>query len=1083
MDVIRALLGSGAGGAASLDGLAAMRSRQMSSALKRHPAGPDDSQIDSGVEAFLYNAGLLPHSGLGQSATALFRGLYGLAPEHVGSLIGRPDPSRLFGYYANGASGMDVAAGHGMTDILNPYSVLESHRRAMDLGQMTYGLATRKDGGYDIGFGHGLNMDEIGLVGQRLLSSGLPYRKYWKSSRGEMDLSAELGERVDPEANPDEFRDNLKQLGSKFNEAASMLSKVTGSVKEALRFMDEIAGGNFLGGTAKEATDVANRAKEVATAYRVTAALSGEDPKAMFASSRNLASTMAAGMGVDPKLAKVSGFEGAMMDMSSNAMLTYGFWAAAHPNASRQEKQAAMSVASARTVAYSNSDASALMASVTKHADSFTGDELDEIRQAAEEGDLKRVYKFVERRIGLETLRYEMSSAGRVVTRMDATRFNREMLAGNDAAAIQGNVVEAGKAGRNRYTDMVLADTVGGDEAMEKAVREGGANALRAKLEERGFTRESLAGKDVDELLRLARRNMNPMEAGDVYRQGQLAAAKSQIEANTLSETDEARIRNEYAELVRSDTSLNANAREMLLDEIGSNPDMDKVTADLGKWLDTDKVDKIRGKGFTQGDAYRRMESIRKAQEDYRESTGEERIAALGEREKRNAVARQGRYLGLLDGVNYISGEEALQSFAANAQAAAEKGDVSLGDGGKDLQAIYRKGAERMLARVFGNELGDLKGKDLQPVIGDFAAEMVSGIRSGRYKDARDAFSAISRSLAEGEGAKARFGEKGVETLAKWGNGEAMPKEQDLGMKALLSYSANIIGGHTEQARTGLIGELKDLYEGKFDRQGMSDDDVLKRFSSTLGRMVGADPEEVMGNAKGENLKDWMDSLLKRYVPGRVHGYANAAMGAGDNVAKAMVALMDGRMSLDFIGNDIGLDRWTSSLSALDATRSDAEMNRVTNAIANGDIAQYRKTVAEGTAAQIAKLQETLDGKGISRKEVEEAFRGNDRDSYAKQEELRKNLGDEGFSMLKAVSGTKDIGGEGGYEFLFSKEARERAKNGKSYADSLYGVAKEANRQDNLVYSGISELVRILKTSRISVNIDNDSPIRVREEQ
>ena len=1088
MDVIRAMLGMGAGGAASLDGLAAMRSRQMSSALRRFPAGPSDARINSAIESALYSAGLPPHSEWGQSATALLNGLYGIAPGMVGGLIGLPDPSRMFGYYANGASGMDVAAGRRMTDVFNPYSVLESHRRAMELGRMTYGLATRRDGGYDIGFGHGLNMDEIGLVGQRLLSSRLPYVGYGKRPDGELELSMELGYGVDPGSSPDEFRNNLKQLGSKFNEAASMLSKVTGSVKEALRFMDEIAGGNFLGGTAKEASDVARRAMKVAAAYRMTAALSGEDPKAMFASSRNLASTMAAGMGVDPKLAKATGFEGALMDMSNNAMLTYGIWAAAHPDASPQERQLALAVASARTAAYSNSPAAALAASVTLHKGEFTPEELAGIKRSARDGDFKRHFKLIQERIGERRLAWEMSAVGRVATRIKASEADRDMLAELDSAGIQGNVVEAGKAGRTLFSEQSLRDALGNDADMEAAARKGGDEALRSALAGK-FERKYLDGLNSSDLRSLANANMDSEdEVDDVYWRGALNAARDEIRGNTMSGAEESGIRKRLAGFVRKLDSITAEEKDRLIADINGGRDLDEVygivRARTGKDKDRlDELGKIRGGKLSRRQAGNSMRRIDEALDDHRKDTKEEKLAVLSERHKRDSVTRrQGLVNSYMSGLDYGKGTDGdiLKSVVEKVRGAASEGRIFIGDDDEELSDTVARGAERMLDGIFGGRLGDLDESQYRHFTGEAARLLIAGVKEG--KDVRQSFRDAILSLKGSHGSA--MGEKGVEALDKLASEKGMPKDYKLGIKALLSGVTSVIGESDERSRND---RFKELYALANDPSGFGLDEAqaAERFASTLGMVTGIDAGKLLAAAKGSTWDETVEEMLELAAPGRVRGYANAAMGAGNNVGKALVALSDGRISLDFVREGIGLEGLYGLMSAMDSSVADAELNKLTNAFSSGDLDAYREAVAKGKYAQIEKLQGTLKGKSISEEEVEKAF-SDDKDADKRREDLRRKLGDRDYRQVEILFGKDKIGGESGAGLLFSRESLERARNSKSFTAEMYELAKEENRRDNPMYGvadGIGSLLKLLSGGKVTVRIDDSQPIKVKESQ
>ena len=259
-DIFRALGGAGQGGA-TMDGLRAMMSQSLSNARRNFPMFPNDGSLNRAFENVVYRMGGDPYNGAGQGAVSLLRSAYAIAPDIVGGITGIPNTGRMYSMLANGAGGISMAGGFGLPDFANPYSVMNSHRRAMSLGRMIQGFATNEDGGYNVGFTSGLNMEEVGKVSQRLLSSRIAYTE---DKTGHF-LSPE------DESTSERFKDNLKKLGTKFNEAVSMLSKVTGSVDEALNVMDRLGGGNFLGGTAEEASRIAQRAKRMAANIRVQA--------------------------------------------------------------------------------------------------------------------------------------------------------------------------------------------------------------------------------------------------------------------------------------------------------------------------------------------------------------------------------------------------------------------------------------------------------------------------------------------------------------------------------------------------------------------------------------------------------------------------------------------------------------------------------------------------------------------------------------------------------------------------------------------------------------------------------------------
>ena len=171
--ILRALGGAGSG-AVGMDGLQEMLKTQTMNARMAAPLVQNQKTIDSAAEMLIDRMGVNPFSGFGQGLSSFVGSMYHLAPDTIGAVLGIPNGGQFFSTIANGASGISQAAGFGTTDIFNPYSVLSAHERTRDMARVVYDLGVRPNGGYNISYGHGLNMDEMGKVTQRLLTSRIP---------------------------------------------------------------------------------------------------------------------------------------------------------------------------------------------------------------------------------------------------------------------------------------------------------------------------------------------------------------------------------------------------------------------------------------------------------------------------------------------------------------------------------------------------------------------------------------------------------------------------------------------------------------------------------------------------------------------------------------------------------------------------------------------------------------------------------------------------------------------------------------------------------------------------------------------
>ena len=438
----------------SLDGLRSMLASSLSNAAYKYNYTPSDKTLTKKIENVLDQFGLNPYTKGGQSAVEITKGLYHVSPDLVGTLIGIPNYNRFFSTIANGANGINQASGNGSVDIFNPYSVEGAYNRAVDMAKTIQGVALRENGGYNVNFSHGLNMNELGLVSQRFLSSKLAYNEYEKNGE-ETGRTLNLIDHKDAE----KFKNNLSNLGSKFNDAASMLSKITGSVEEALQLMDKLGNGNFLGGSAKKATDIANRAMRMATTIRVASAIAGEDPKQMYQAMGGIQNVMLGAMGVDPNIAHKTGFANALLGNAYTATLAYAGWSAMNPNASSQEREQALASVQYRAGAYQSSTGSSMAALVALNKNMFSQEELEGIRTAFKEGRPEDYKNLVRDRIGHETFDKGINDPRRIViNRRMASEKNSDLLADLDSAGMEGGLNEAGNVGRKDVFETVSRD-------------------------------------------------------------------------------------------------------------------------------------------------------------------------------------------------------------------------------------------------------------------------------------------------------------------------------------------------------------------------------------------------------------------------------------------------------------------------------------------------------------------------------------------------------------------------------------------------------------------------------------------------
>ena len=149
-DILRTLGGAGQS-AAGMDGLSSVMSTSMMRAKQYFPLKQNQQTINSAAEMLADRLGINPYSGLGQGMVHMLGSAYHVAPDMIGGILGIPNGQQFFSQIANGAS-ISLAAGYGQTDVLNPYSVMANHKRAMDMAKTVYDLGVKQGGGYDISY-------------------------------------------------------------------------------------------------------------------------------------------------------------------------------------------------------------------------------------------------------------------------------------------------------------------------------------------------------------------------------------------------------------------------------------------------------------------------------------------------------------------------------------------------------------------------------------------------------------------------------------------------------------------------------------------------------------------------------------------------------------------------------------------------------------------------------------------------------------------------------------------------------------------------------------------------------------------
>lgn len=892
-DILRNIMGIGYG--ASNDGLQSIIQSNLFNASIRYPLNVSHDMVSRGASGLVSAMGINPMTGFGQGVSSMFGAMYNFAPDILGSIMGVPNPGQFYRQIANGATGISIASGRGMPSVLNPYSVMDSHANAMRMAQNVYGLSARFDNagnmiGYNTDFTHGLNMSEVGFVTQRLLSSDIAYKNYEYArdrngkisnvdiGRGgieNLDLSVDKDGNYINKEDADKFSGNLKKLGGKFNEATSMLAKITGSVEEAFNLMDRLAGGNALGGTAQQASDVANKAMKMASSIRVTAAMSGVSPQEVYARMGGLQSAITSRFGMDSAIAQASGLYDLMLDPAYRATMAYSMWEANNPKASPIQKQRMMAGTMARATSYANSSGENLAAIVSANKHLFTDEQLKQIEDAYRRGSPNDIRKMVQTVLGPSLYDMKNDPAKVMAARINGDRELQRRLA---AAGMEGNLQEAERAGaRTLYNyamdriDTAIQKTGDGTylfgERMNASVDE-----LRKMAVENGLTEEGAAELNEHQLRSYLTDNgvdSRVMERRE--KTAQINRMREIVKSKTMTSEEESIARDKLNKAI--DDSKLSDAKKQELKELNaSGVDISDV---YNKVFITDESRRenrkaIYGDKMSAGEVAPLNADINMQSRTFQvASTPEEILTAA------NAIMGSGMVFGsdLIGVVKEISGEEfkdksdqeKLDYFANKVTSLEKKGKLSTGGDDESLTKSYEEGMRLLVHKSLGGRIGNLSatgkdGKQNQDYI-----NLVSNIADSMAKHIKDGKSV-------GEAYALALGEIDEETMEKIGGddkegGKAEIKRQreeannsgsDL-VKNIMNAAqlASAAGTRINRNSRNLQNSAIDKLKGIFNDNGVSDYDSMQILSeqgsilATAGALGMIDDNAIETGLKG----------------------------------------------------------------------------------------------------------------------------------------------------------------------------------------------------------------------------------------
>lgn len=1116
--IIGALVNAGVGASASSsDGLTAIMSAQSAKAMRSYPARTDPKFVQQGAEMFVDRLGVLPYSGLGQGLTSMINTAYAAAPDLVGSVLGIPNAASFLAPIANGSGAVSEASGVGLPDFLNSYSVLQSHKRTMEIANRVYGMGVNDDGGYNVDFSHGLNASEMGLTAQRLLSSRLAYRKYGRDEKGEVDFSNDTGETLDPIKDAKEFDENIKKLGSKFNETVAMLSKVTGSVGEAINLMDRLGGGNALGGTAEQAGQAVSRARRMATTIRVTAAMAGEDLRVTYAHMGMMQNAMAAAVGMDPNIARATGFSNTQTSSAYAGATAYNAWAASHPNASQADKDAARASFNGIATSYEGSSAKKLANTVLANKSQFSEKEIQDIMQSYREGDSNRHIGMIRQRLGNETVALGFTDQGAVANQMNAFENARELYDAFNVAGQQGWNSEASNRGKNMKFDATMNDLGralgGGADALLK-FRKGSDDAalqgLRDLARKSGYSDKALDGKTLYQLREVLKgtAGVTNEQIDQSEHMARVNYARKEIDGRTMSSSDEESAKSRLRSEIESG-AVNESKRDELLKRLDSGDSVDAVFSDYSSFVGKNKRKELRknvfGGKMTSAEAGRhkaRLAGLERNEEvDF---TDEERLEALDVQNRMRGSAS----LQLRGAISEVTGRsdnnDVLADFANKVDALRKSGDVVTKDTA-DLAETYDTAASGMVSNVFGDKLGNLDGDKLKVFTKKMGQRVLRGMRDKKKAEVAfsDAISFVDKApgeMTEEEKMWAQeLGDDGVAALRKFrkdaGDEKSELRKENVSDRAFLSIASGVLDQSTSKSVSDRMAELRNIMNGKFD-DGSGQDAINRAYELIKGTGVAVDEDSLKAAQESYNKSgDWkaaISGMLKKAAPKGVRARKEAAaLGAGD-ATRSMLAYNSERLNTES-GHE-GAKRiekagaYEEAVSDADKATADATQNSIPNAIKAGgntyfsdavkktenDIAALRKAVF-GERDKDGKVIEK-DGKavdaGLDMETVQKAFAGGEGSQEAMKKVRERVAGGKGtgsnveyyMGLLGTLADpTKGkIGGIDGLQVLASETKMDEAKGKKGADVDMVEVLKDANMKDSPGGQAISGVADIL---------------------
>jgi hypothetical protein len=860
--------------------------------------------------------------------------------------------------------------------------------------------------------------------------------------------------------------------------------------------MDELAGGNFLGGSVSQATDIARRAQNMVATVRMTAAVAGVSPQEAYQNMLATQQGLLMRSGIDPRLASVSGYSGVLMQQAAHATISYNMWAASNPNASPIERERAMLATQARFTQYNGTNGEAAAAIVSGHLHLFSKEEQEAIKEAYRRGEPDSVRQLIQNRIGIAAYTDYINDPAAIQGFKEAG--NQDFLQEMALAATEGNNNLTRLAGARRMlsnnlsrTDSELALYTGDRRVRSKDRLDAATFALRKLAQENGMTAEGAASMDFDKLRNyLNREGVDPRVIERTIHSAEIERQERDIKKNTMSDKEEAIAKGKLSGWVDSLELTNKRKDELKKQIIDKDSNLNQIYNHLRQSLGIKEYDpSILGGKISQKESKRMLSGLKDDKGNWAVDVTEDELRRSIK--PRIDVASLLATISLTEGMvadDFTDAElmdrEALYNYDERARNFIENGKIKLTDKETTdqlMEETRKQAFTSVISDVMDGKIGkinkddkdrDKDGKNAYDrAIERIRNRVMDGVLKG--EDIQEAFNLSLEELKEDNEFLKSIGEDGQKRI------DQLLEDKNNEVRKGLNRET-IAGRETSLYQRRASAVLSDLYKDFFSANSS------ESFIKTAEKLVkaGVISETAWKGINRNSLKtdEGIRAARKLLTPdalnSRVHRIA-ARIGVtrGDPRAVAMAGAVedaklrglgqeDTRKLIQQVGQNMGLseDQISNLTRSLDDTQAAKNANALSEALNFKEGSFSQKEIERGRQV-VDDLRDAMGDKGEEwRKTLEninskdEATRNKAREAVRNELSKNKNYADkdklEYAVNYTAAFASNKHGGKAGVDVLVGK--------GDIDSNALYRAAKGAYSKDSIPYDILTTVNSIL---------------------